>query len=131
MDTAATVRICASCQAIAPSAAVFCPKCGRSLSLSEPAISLGRQAALYLVAFLLPPLGLWPGLRYLRRPDDQARRVGAVCLLLTAISVFATLALTASLFASLTGPIAGQSSFPDASQYTGILRQYQQILSPQ
>lgn len=52
---------------------------------------MGGQIGLYLLSFFLPPLGLFPGIKYLRRGDEHARHVGLVAIFLTILSTVLTL----------------------------------------
>ncbi len=49
------------------------------------------QVGLYLLSVLLPPLGLWPGMKYLRSSYAPARRVGIIVAVLTAVSFVVSL----------------------------------------
>jgi hypothetical protein len=68
----------------------FCPNCGKKIH--EPALSttLLKQLGIYALSIFLPPLGLWPGIRYLRQPDKNAHIVGWIAIFLTVISIVAT-----------------------------------------
>lgn len=50
------------------------------------AVTIGRQIFVYLLSFLLPPLGLWPGIKYLRQKDEKSRMIGFIAIVLTIIS---------------------------------------------
>ena len=45
------------------------------------------QIGIYATSLLLPPLGLWPGIKYLRQSDRTAKTIGIVAIILTAISI--------------------------------------------
>lgn len=53
-----------------------------------------RQAFIYLLSFLLPPLGLWPAVKYLKQKDEKSRMIGFIAILLTIISTAITIWLT-------------------------------------
>lgn len=53
-----------------------------------------RQTFIYLLSFLLPPLGLWPGIKYLKQKDEKPRMIGFIAILLTIISTALTIWLT-------------------------------------
>jgi hypothetical protein len=50
-------------------------------------LSVAKQIGLYLLSFLLPPLGLWPGIRYLKNSDEKVRHVGLIAIFLTILSI--------------------------------------------
>ena len=62
---------------------VFCPHCGTKLKDVPFTISLEKQIGIYLLSFFLPPLGLFPGIRYLKNPDEKAKHVGLIAIFLT------------------------------------------------
>ena len=53
-------------------------------------ISVEKQIGVYLLSFFLPPLGLFPGIRYLKNPDDKAKHVGLIAIFLTILSTIIT-----------------------------------------
>ena len=66
----------------------FCPYCGKKLI--EPPITALKEISVYLLSFFLPPLGLWPGVKYLLQKNERARRVGSITILLTIVSIVIT-----------------------------------------
>ncbi|OGZ27308.1 MAG: hypothetical protein A2427_03180 [Candidatus Nealsonbacteria bacterium RIFOXYC1_FULL_40_7] len=44
------------------------------------------QIGIYAVSILLPPLGLWPGVKYIRQESKTAKTIGIVAIILTVIS---------------------------------------------
>jgi len=73
----------------------FCPNCGKELRVKPVSMGIWKQIGIYLLSFLLPPLGLWPGIKYLRQPDKKVKTVGIVSILLTVISIALTFWITA------------------------------------
>ncbi len=75
----------------------FCPNCGNSLKEKPTPVSGLAQIGVYCLAVFLPPLGLWPGIKYLSKKSPQAKRVGIIAIALTlassAITIWATFAL--------------------------------------
>jgi hypothetical protein len=76
----------------------FCPYCGKKLI--EPPITLLKEIGVYLLSVLLPPLGLWPGIKYLLSKNSRAKRVGIIAIVLTIISTVITLYLSIGAFNS-------------------------------
>lgn len=54
----------------------------------------GRQIFVYLMSALLPPLGLWPAVKYLKQKDEKSRMIGFIAILLTIISIAVTVWLS-------------------------------------
>lgn len=86
----------------------FCPNCGYALRPKPLSISAGKQIGIYLLSFLLPPLGVWPGIKYLMQKDPKAKIVGAVAILLTIISIVVTLYYANILMKQLTTQLNAQ-----------------------
>lgn len=62
----------------------YCPNCGASVKAAP--ITALAQIGWYAFAVFLPPLGLAPGIQYLKKKSQQAKRVGTIILILTLIS---------------------------------------------
>lgn len=56
------------------------------------------QIGIYALAIFLPPLGLWPGVKYLAKKGQQAKRVGIIAIALTLASSILTIWAIFSLF---------------------------------
>lgn len=69
---------------------------GGQLKNKSLSVTVGRQIYVYLLSFLLPPLGLWPGIKYLRQTDEKSRMVGFIAIVLTIISIIITIWLSVS-----------------------------------
>ncbi|MBI4119327.1 MAG: hypothetical protein HY456_00585 [Parcubacteria group bacterium] len=67
--------------------AYFCQNCGKKLQERPLSGSFGKQAAIYLVSFFIPPLGFTRGYPYLKQKDKKLRIIGVVAMLLTVISL--------------------------------------------
>lgn len=72
----------------------FCPNCGKKIHEPPPSTTITKQLSIYAVSILLPPLGLWPGIRYLRQPDQKTRMIGWIAIILTVVSTVVTVRLT-------------------------------------
>jgi hypothetical protein len=82
---------CRYCNANVASFDFFCPNCGKQLKAKEISVSIGKQIGVYLLSFFLPPLGLWPAIKYLRHGDAVSKRIGIIAIVLTVISIIITL----------------------------------------
>jgi uncharacterized membrane protein YvbJ len=65
----------------------FCPNCGKKIREQPLFRSYWKQLSIYAVSIFLPPLGLWPGLKYLRQNDPKLKTIGVIAILLTLISL--------------------------------------------
>ena len=88
------VAVCSFCGKQVPADAVFCPFCGKQLKEKTVSTTLFTQIALYALAVLLPPLGLWPGIKYFRNSDEKAQKIGIALIVLTIASTIITVWLT-------------------------------------
>lgn len=80
--------ICPRCQLPVLTNFYFCPNCGKQLRLKPISVSVAKQIGVYLLSFLLPPFGLYPGFKYIRQGDYKTKIVGWVAIVLTIISIF-------------------------------------------
>ena len=83
--------ICPACGNIVPPDFIFCPRCGKQIK--EPPISttVFTQTWMYLLSIFLPPLGLWPGIKYVRHSDPKAKKIGWIAIGLTIVSCIVTI----------------------------------------
>ena len=72
----------------------FCPSCGKKLKDKPLSTSAWKQILVYLLSILLPPLGLWPAVKYLKQKDDKSRMIGFIAVFLTIISIILTVWFT-------------------------------------
>lgn len=90
--------ICSAChQPISPDY-YFCPNCGNGLKEKPTPVSIVMQIGIYALSIFLPPLGFWPGFKYVIKKYPQAKRVGIIAIVLTALSTVLTVWATFSLF---------------------------------
>lgn len=100
--------ICPHCQKMAHDTDYFCPFCGKKLKDPPLSTSFGKQIGLYLFALLLPPFGIIPAVKYLRADSQKARNIGIVILVLTAVIIIITLALTVQVITEANKVISAQ-----------------------
>jgi hypothetical protein len=91
-------NICPVCHQPVTAEFFFCPNCGHNLKEKPMPISTVVQIGLYALAIFLPPLGLWPGIKYMMKNTKQAKWVGGVTIALTLLSSFLTIYYTFSVF---------------------------------
>lgn len=78
----------------------FCPNCGKKIKDPPPVTTFSKQISIYLISVLLPPLGLWPGLRYLFSKDPKAKIIGIIAIFLTIVSLVVSIWATANYLTS-------------------------------
>jgi hypothetical protein len=93
----------------------FCPNCGKRIN--EPPITIAKQIGIYLISVFLPPLGLWPGIKYLFSKDQKTKRVGTIAIVLTILSTVITIWLTMAFLNQITQSLTGQM---DLNQYPSL-----------
>lgn len=93
----------------------FCPNCGKKLN--EPPITTLKEIGVYLISILLPPLGLWPGIRYLFSKNQRTRRAGLIAIILTILSTVITIWLTMTFINQAMQSLTGQMNL---NQYQGL-----------
>lgn len=71
-------------------------------------VSIGKQIGIYALSVLLPPLGLWPGLKYLKSTDSKVKTVGIIAIALTIISIIITLWISVGIFSQVNQGINSQ-----------------------
>lgn len=81
---------CPSCKQNIAVSDYFCSNCGKKLKDKPLSMSIGRQILVYLLSFLLPPLGLWPAVKYLKQDSEKSRMIGFIAIFLTIISIVVT-----------------------------------------
>ena len=79
MDTPA--KICPKCALPILSEFYFCPNCGKQLRSKPISVSIMKQTGVYLLSFLLPPLGLYPGIKYILHGDTKTKVVGVIAII--------------------------------------------------
>jgi hypothetical protein len=77
---------CPACKQNIQAEYYFCPNCGRKLKEKPQPTTMLRQILVYLLSFFLPPLGLWPGIKYLKQKDNKSKIIGVISIVLTVVS---------------------------------------------
>ncbi len=89
-----TETICPACKSIISTTAYFCPNCGKQLKDKAPSATFAKQALIYFVSLFLPPFGLWYAWKYIKYGDYTSIKIGTIAIILTIISILATIWLT-------------------------------------
>lgn len=74
----------------------FCPNCGKKIKEPPLSTSISKQIYIYAISIIFPPLGLWPGIKYLLDKNPKAKVIGIVAIILTTVSLIITIQLTLS-----------------------------------
>jgi len=90
--------ICPSCKSAIQADANFCPVCGKQLKADT---RLLKKIIVYSVSLFLPPFGLWYAVKYLKQGDYESRKIGIISIILTIISILASVWLTAGAMDSI------------------------------
>ena len=105
MDSQTT---CVYCKANISESDSFCPNCGKELKENPLSTTFLKQLLIYSVSFFLPPLGIWPGIKYLRQSDEKSKKIGLAAIFLTIISIVITSWLTIGLINSFNKELSNQ-----------------------
>lgn len=97
--------VCPTCHQPILKKYYFCPNCGNNLKEKLLPISALTQIGFYALAIFLPPLGLWPGIKYVMKNNPHAKRVGAITIVLTLISSALTIWAIFALFNNYIGQL--------------------------
>ncbi|MDP2860096.1 MAG: zinc ribbon domain-containing protein [bacterium] len=81
---------CPKCQNNIYPTDFFCSVCGYKLKEVPLSASFLKQLSIYLISFLLPPLGLIPAIKYLRKDEGKFKLIGIIAVILTLVSVIAS-----------------------------------------
>lgn len=82
--------VCPQCHVIVRPTDFFCYNCGKNLKAKPLPTSLVTEIMYYTGSVLLPPMGFWWGIKYLKQPDSASKRIGVVSMILTTVSFILT-----------------------------------------
>ena len=88
---------------------IICPNCGKEIPKPPLATTVGKQLGIYVLSIFLPPLGLWPGIKYVLQNDKKANIIGFVAIVLTIFSSIITICITVNFVNKLQKTINNQS----------------------
>jgi hypothetical protein len=70
--------------------------------------TVGKQVGIYLLSLFLPPLGIWPGVKYLLQKDERSKMIGGIAILLTILSTVVTIYFSLGIMKQFTQQLNGQ-----------------------
>jgi hypothetical protein len=82
--------ICPQCHVAVRPTDFFCYNCGKNLKPKLLSTTLTTEIMYYAGSLVLPPLGYWWGIKYLKQPDPASKRIGILCIVITTISFIVT-----------------------------------------
>lgn len=97
--------VCPVCHVTVRPTDFYCYNCGKNLH--EKPMSVTTEYLYYAGSLLLPPLGIFWGLKMLSG-DERARRIGIVCIALTVVSTIAATVWTMRLFQGINAQVNQQ-----------------------
>lgn len=100
--------ICPKCHQPVAFDDYFCPNCGTKLKVAPPATTLSKQIEVYLISLLLPPLGLFPAVNYLRQSDQKSKKIGYIAIAITIFSIIVTTIYVLNLYKSFSAGLNSQ-----------------------
>ena len=91
------MEICPSCHFPLSENFYFCPNCSKKIKEPIAPVTIGRQIGIYLLSLFLPPLGLFPGIKYLLQKEKKRKIIGIAAIALTILSTIITIWITINL----------------------------------
>ena len=85
---------CQYCGTAVSTDAVFCPHCGKQIKDDNTPPSVMAQIGVYALSLFLPPLGFWPGIKYVLKNNPAAKKVGWIAIALSIVSTIGTIWLS-------------------------------------
>ena len=98
--------ICKFCGQTVATNFFFCPYCGKKII--QPPITTAGIIGVIPISILLPPFGLWPGIKYLLQKDPKSKKIGVIAITLTILSTVVVTWLIISIVNSLTQNLSSQ-----------------------
>ena len=94
-ETIGLVNTCKFCKSAIQESFYFCPNCGKKIKEPPFKFSLGKSITIIVAAFLIPPFGIIPGIKYFLKDDRRAQFVGLVTIAVTIIATGLFIVVTA------------------------------------
>ena len=83
-------KTCKHCKNPVTETFYFCPNCGKKLKEPPFKFSWKKTIVVILESAFLPPLGIFPGIKYLRMKETGAKILGLLAIVITTISAVLT-----------------------------------------
>ncbi len=99
---------CPQCHVMVHDTDYFCYNCGKNLKPKLLSTKPATEIMYYLGSILLPPLGYWWGVKYLKQTDTASKRIGILCILLTTVSLIATSIWLVDYINKISSSVGGQ-----------------------
>ncbi len=77
---------CKFCKSAVQESFYFCPNCGKKIKEPPFKFSLAKSITIIVAAFLIPPFGIIPGIRYFLKDDKRAQFVGVITIAVTILA---------------------------------------------
>lgn len=100
--------LCPVCHVAVRPTDFFCYNCGKNLHGKPLETTKLMEYMYYAGSVLLPPIGLWWGVRYLKQSDEKSKRIGWICIILTIISFFLVSVWTVRVFQGINAQVNQQ-----------------------
>ena len=86
-----TSLLCPVCHQSVQPEFYFCPNCGKKIKEKPLSVSGATQAWIYALSIVMPAIAFlaisyWPGVRYLKSDDENAKRIGIIATVLMIVS---------------------------------------------
>ena len=87
----AALAVCPVCHQPVQPTWYFCANCGKALTEKPLSTSTGTQAWIYALSIAMPwiaflGLSYWPGIRYIKSQDENAKQIGIIAAVLMGLS---------------------------------------------
>ena len=99
---------CPQCHVAVRPTDFFCANCGKNLKPRLLSTTILTEIMYYAGSLLLPPLGFWWGIKYLKQSDPASKRIGILCMALTTISFIVTSIWIVDYINKISSSVGGQ-----------------------
>lgn len=99
---------CPVCHTVVRPSDYYCFNCGKNLHEKPLSTSKLTEYAYYIASVLVPPLGFWWGIKYLRQADPVSKRIGIVSMVLTVIASIVVTMWSMQLVQDISGQVNQQ-----------------------
>ena len=80
------MNTCKFCKSPTQESFYFCPNCGKKIKEPPFKFSLAKAITVIVAAFLIPPFGIIPGVKYFLKDDRRAQFVGLITIAVTILA---------------------------------------------